>query len=386
MLGTLETEQKTDWKSYIRPLVHAYNCMRQESTGFSPFFLMFGREPKLPVDIVFGLETEKNSQNQPKTKYVESFQKKLKKSYDIVQVSTAKAKERQKIHYDSKTRGAVLQTGDRVLVKILAFDGKHKLANKWEEDPYKILSKPNPDIPVYIVQKENGEGRKRTLHRNNLLPLNIDFNETSTEKSRKKPTPTPRKSISSSNKLETKRNTEKEIHTSDSDSDEDMEIVEIREISNPPETIIRTQGSEDSIEEDGDDADDDQLTVSITDRVEDEDAHDRMQSDEPRDPTLAETDEVEPTSSNRTDHIGTEEADHDDDDDFEDDSIPSRRSGRQRAKPRWMESGDYVLMQQTLPDWKARADYLQDLVKSGFLTSVDSSVSSALNDIVLGKK
>lgn len=45
MLGTLDLEQKHNWKKYIYPLVHAYNSTIHDSTGFSPYFLMFGREP-----------------------------------------------------------------------------------------------------------------------------------------------------------------------------------------------------------------------------------------------------------------------------------------------------------------------------------------------------
>lgn len=55
MLGTLETKKKSKWKDYVKPLVHAYNCTRNETTGFSPYELMFGRQPKLPVDLAFGL-------------------------------------------------------------------------------------------------------------------------------------------------------------------------------------------------------------------------------------------------------------------------------------------------------------------------------------------
>ena len=50
MLGPLEDHQKSDWKSYVPALVHAYNSTRHESTGYSPHFLMFGRHPRLAVD------------------------------------------------------------------------------------------------------------------------------------------------------------------------------------------------------------------------------------------------------------------------------------------------------------------------------------------------
>ena len=49
MLGTLQPDQKKDWKRYVAPLVHAYNSIRHESTYQSPFFLMFDREPRLPI-------------------------------------------------------------------------------------------------------------------------------------------------------------------------------------------------------------------------------------------------------------------------------------------------------------------------------------------------
>ncbi len=78
-----------------------------------------------------------------------------------------------------------VHTGDRVLVRVVAFDGKQELSNKWEEDVYSVISQPNDSIPVYIVRKENGEGKKRTLHRNLLLPIGSisdDTIETVTQK------------------------------------------------------------------------------------------------------------------------------------------------------------------------------------------------------------
>ena len=73
MLGTLEEKQKQDWKSYVSTLVHAYNATRHDSTKYTPFFLMFGRHPRLAIDAYLRLnsETEKirsrdNYANTPK--------------------------------------------------------------------------------------------------------------------------------------------------------------------------------------------------------------------------------------------------------------------------------------------------------------------------------
>ena len=58
MLGTLHNSQKRDWRKYVEPLTHAYNCTINDTTGFSPNYLMFGRQPRLPIDILFGTDPD----------------------------------------------------------------------------------------------------------------------------------------------------------------------------------------------------------------------------------------------------------------------------------------------------------------------------------------
>ena len=57
MIGTLPSNMKYHRQDHINTLVHAYNCMHSSATKFSPFYLMFGREPNLPIDIEFGVRT-----------------------------------------------------------------------------------------------------------------------------------------------------------------------------------------------------------------------------------------------------------------------------------------------------------------------------------------
>ena len=55
MVGTLTSEKKKVWPKYLPDLVMAYNSSTHDSTGYSPYFLMFCRQPRLPVDMVMGI-------------------------------------------------------------------------------------------------------------------------------------------------------------------------------------------------------------------------------------------------------------------------------------------------------------------------------------------
>ena len=59
MLRTLPESQKSQWHKKINKCLFAYNATRHESTGYSPFFLMFGRKPKLPLDGLLKADKER---------------------------------------------------------------------------------------------------------------------------------------------------------------------------------------------------------------------------------------------------------------------------------------------------------------------------------------
>jgi transposase InsO family protein len=169
MLGTLPESKKSRWKEFVQPLVHAYNCTKCEVTGYTPFELMFGRTPRLPIDHQFGLlnEEEEVSYNE----YVDDLRKKLENSYELAKKTMDRAQTKSKGRYDRKVRGNNLEEGDRVLVRKTKFqEGKHKLANRWDDTVY-IVEKKLDGIPVFELRPEGGKGRHRRLHRNNILPI-----------------------------------------------------------------------------------------------------------------------------------------------------------------------------------------------------------------------
>ncbi|XP_061590121.1 uncharacterized protein LOC133455211 [Cololabis saira] len=167
MLGTLENKQKSKWREFVKPLVHAYNCTRNEVTGFTPYELMFGRSPRLPVDLAFGLPVR----DQPKShsQYVQDLKSRLQESYQLASRNALKTAERNKVRFDKKVTTSELDVGDRVLVRNVRIRGKHKLMDKWEADIYVVIKRAGK-LPVYTVCPETKDGPKRTLHRDLLLP------------------------------------------------------------------------------------------------------------------------------------------------------------------------------------------------------------------------
>ena len=169
MLGTLDPDRKCDWKSHIGSLVHAYNCTKHDSTGFSPYLLMFGRHPRIAVDLVLGRDSN-GAQTTP-DRYISNLRTRLKEAYELAEANSQSSQADQKRLYDRRVRGAFLENGDRVLVRNVGLKGTNKIADKWSEEVYVIVSQPNPDIPVYEVKPETGRGRVKVLHRNLLLPI-----------------------------------------------------------------------------------------------------------------------------------------------------------------------------------------------------------------------
>ena len=84
MLRTLPETKKSHSKESLLKVVHAYNCTRHEATGFSPFYLLFGRSPRLPVDVIFGIEP--NASLKCPT-YVKEWQSPMKEAYALASKS-----------------------------------------------------------------------------------------------------------------------------------------------------------------------------------------------------------------------------------------------------------------------------------------------------------
>ena len=174
MLDTLSDEKKSDWKSHLGCMTHAYNCTKHASTTYSPYYLMFGRHPRLPIDVAFGLHKPNCSDNCSKSRYIQKLRRRLNYAHKKASKYSSERAQKYKTSYDKSVKGPQLQVNDLVLVKIVAHKARHKIQDKWESEEYIVIEQPIPGTPVYRVRPVTGT-KVRTLHRNLLLPLGVKY-------------------------------------------------------------------------------------------------------------------------------------------------------------------------------------------------------------------
>ena len=133
---------------------------------------MFGRQPRLPIDFEMGLPIDVLGDSCSKTRYVHKLKRRLNFAYKKAKEMSQKQAQKYKLSYDRKVKESQLQVDDIVLVKRVAWKGRHKIRNKWEPSEYVVVAQPNLKVPVYKV-KSLEDNKERVLHRSMLLPLGI---------------------------------------------------------------------------------------------------------------------------------------------------------------------------------------------------------------------
>ena len=117
-----------------RPREHGCTCVectRNDSTRYSPFFLLFGRHPRLPTDLIFHASTPATKNDYPQ--YVSQWKNAMQEACRLAERQMNERSVQAKKYYDRWVRSSVLQPGDRVLVRNLSErGGPGKLRSFWE--------------------------------------------------------------------------------------------------------------------------------------------------------------------------------------------------------------------------------------------------------------
>jgi hypothetical protein len=136
-LRTLTPQEKRKWPHHLKELCYAYNSTPHATTGYSPFYLMFARDAKLPLDILLPSDSAKED-NQL---WITAHQQRLRAAHTAAgeRLKEAAASRRKRHNKGGKPMAAPIPVGERVLKRNRNVRGRNKIQDNWESQLYKVV-------------------------------------------------------------------------------------------------------------------------------------------------------------------------------------------------------------------------------------------------------
>ncbi|GBL59732.1 Retrovirus-related Pol polyprotein from transposon 412 [Araneus ventricosus] len=158
MLSMYVGVEQKKW-DYILPFVtFAYNTAKQETTGFTPFYLLHDREAETTLDTVFP-----HSIHDSENEYVRRLVTQAEESRQLARIRTLEAQQRDKDRYDSKPRDVSYNPGDLVWVftPVKKVGLSEKLLKRYF-GPYRVVQRLS-DVTYLVEELEPSPRRRKRL-------------------------------------------------------------------------------------------------------------------------------------------------------------------------------------------------------------------------------
>ena len=110
MLATTVGDHPMEWECHLSKLCVAYNT---DVPRFTPFYLMFRRQAKLPIDVVYSIPSPGSDSVE---QYTVDLRKSLQEAYRNVQARMNAVTKREKECYNQKAHGDMFEAMDLVLL------------------------------------------------------------------------------------------------------------------------------------------------------------------------------------------------------------------------------------------------------------------------------
>jgi len=160
-------EGHDDWDQYLKYATFATNTHANESTGYTPFQLLYGRKPQMPVDAALNFSPPLHMIDADD--YATQVKRHLTSALTIIPAAIREAQAKYKVAYDKKSHDVSYQPGD-LLMKI---DRKYKKGETAKlrplyEGPFKVTSTRYPNVTIVPIDTA---GPEQTIHVNDTKPF-----------------------------------------------------------------------------------------------------------------------------------------------------------------------------------------------------------------------
>jgi hypothetical protein len=168
MLAAYVNTQGDDWCLYVNLVTFAYNTSVHKSTGQSPFFMLYGRDARLPLDAALRIDPT-NVYTSPNA-YIHEVGSALRRAWETAAATLASAQTSYKDFADERRRAHAhnIQVFDLVLRYLDAAPAgqHHKFRPRWD-GPFRVL---NVQRPNATIRRLDEDARPATVHLDKLKP------------------------------------------------------------------------------------------------------------------------------------------------------------------------------------------------------------------------
>ncbi|GFW27160.1 hypothetical protein TNCV_93861 [Trichonephila clavipes] len=164
-LSLMVSKNQQDWDQKVPLFLLAYRSAVHEITGYSPSQMLFGRDLRLPCDLLFGRPSDTSSSPE---EYVQNLQARFEDVHNLARERINLSTEKMKTRYETKATGHQFKEGDKVwFYNPTRRKGlSPKLQSHWD-GPYTILKIIN-DVVIRIRKSTNS--KPRVVHYDRLAP------------------------------------------------------------------------------------------------------------------------------------------------------------------------------------------------------------------------
>jgi len=151
MLAKVVSTKGRNWDKVLGAVLFAYRSTPHQSTGETPFYLVYGREPNLPTALNFQLPVTKFPVVE--TDYGVALEKELKYARSLAKKNLEASQKQQKKFYDRKAKDCNLRVGDLVMLKV---QPGFKLGKQFQ-GPFVIVSLTATNAVIQVKDDKDGE-------------------------------------------------------------------------------------------------------------------------------------------------------------------------------------------------------------------------------------